>query len=129
MGRLDTEITADAGAVADLAEMVAHYCSCQGVPKQQVFEVRTCLSEALNNVIQHAYGDAEGAIRLQCMITESEISLRISDHAPRAQLRPRAVDGTEDESGRGLHILRNWMDDVRIDARDEGNTLFLVKYR
>ena len=92
--------------------------------------ITMAVDEALANVIRHAYhGSGAGRIELHCCAAEGELEFRSRDTgAPpdRSLICAREV-GCDKIGGLGTHIIRDVMDSVSYEARQEGNWFVAVK--
>ncbi len=88
------------------------------------------LSEALNNVVEHAYAAQPGQIEVSITVETGALICAITDHGlpmPGEQLpagRPPAVSDLDDlpEGGFGWHMIRSLSHDLayrRIEGRNE----------
>lgn len=92
--------------------------------------LRYALIEAVNNCIEHAYQfDPSGEIVITCSVEPERISLRIEDHGKPLEKLPNddAFDPM-DESGRGLKIIRAWVDEFAIEREQEKNITRLAMH-
>lgn len=96
-------------------------------------EVEIALTEAVSNVIRHGYqGDPAGTLELHADTDDTDLVLRIVDHAP-------AFDPTAGEpvdlsqprgGGYGLYLIEAVMDEVTWTRRPDGaNELRLSRRR
>ena len=76
------------------------------------------ISEACANSIEHAYGPEDATIQVRATLVDGMTSVRIRDYG--RWRKPRA--GTR---GRGIPIMREFMDDVSIERAEEGTTVTL----
>ncbi|WP_455567303.1 SpoIIE family protein phosphatase [Streptomyces diastatochromogenes] len=74
------------------------------------------LSEILTNAVQHA----QGPIGLRVRRTDTELTVEVSDPSP--QLPQPRIAAEEEESGRGLQLVRALADDWGVRPTDEGKT-------
>ena len=131
-------IDSDLDDVALLAEAVMAVCA-ERVGEEQAREIELCVVEAVNNAIKHAYhGVAGGEVEVGLRFDERAAVIEVCDRgsampagALEAADRPRTVDvacaAALPESGLGLVILRQLMDEVRYESRPERNVLTLVR--
>lgn len=102
-------------------------------------EINLGLTEALSNVVRHAYDNTAGRISLSCVETEEAWLLTLNDNG--VPIPQERVD-SEDESvfdfdpqdlqslpegGMGLALIRRCFDRVSYQAGRDGNCLSLVK--
>ncbi|WP_186785800.1 PAS domain S-box protein [Streptomyces misionensis] len=78
------------------------------------------LSEILTNAVQHA----EGPVGLRLCRTATDLTVEVGDHSPQLP-RPRHATG-DDESGRGLFLVRTLADSWGVRPTDEGKTTWFT---
>src|SRR5579863_7346317 len=66
-------------AIAPLRHRVADYASAAGFRGEQLDDVRLAVSEALTNVVLHAYADAPGPMHVTAGLVEDELWVLIAD--------------------------------------------------
>ena len=98
-----------------------------------VWALELALTEALANVIHHAYGgDPTQRIDLELQVSPSRTTVTITDSgAPfdPAAYEPAPLD-TPRSGGYGVHLIREVMDEIAASATPDGGTrLRLTKYR
>jgi len=94
------------------------------------FRLRLCLDEAIQNAISHGNEDDPGkTVSVSVFEAEGSWELMVRDQghgfSPRAVPDPRETPGLEGEGGRGLLILKEYMDGLKYF--DGGRTLVLTK--
>jgi len=95
-----------------------------------VQDVELCLTEGLSNVMLHAHKTNQGKmIRFQILIEDTELTIRIFDSGPGFVLDPKAIrlPKTHQNSGRGLFIISQLMDDVLYQKNKGENYLEMKK--
>ncbi|MEM9140446.1 MAG: ATP-binding protein [Pseudomonadota bacterium] len=124
--------------VADLAEKVSDACGTKaGAHADATDMLRLCLAEALNNIVEHAYGGAEGKpIYADVHLKDSSYEVLLIDEGkpmPDGQVPTGEVDFDETdlsalpEGGFGWMLIRNEMDVIEYERRDGCNVLKLGK--
>ncbi len=95
--------------------------------EDELWQIMTAVGEGVANAIEHGYAP-QTLIDIRCGHDERRITIEIKD----------AGGGLSDErvsrplvkseaGGRGLGIMRSVVDEVRLDVRPGGGTLFLSK--
>lgn len=95
---------------------------------EEVDDLKLAVSEAINNLIQHAHGDDE--VRIACdihpdklVITVQDLGEGISDGVAQRTL------GEPKEGGLGVFLIRTLMDDVTYDVDPRtGTRLSMTKH-
>ncbi|MEU5293771.1 PAS domain S-box protein [Streptomyces umbrinus] len=83
-------------------------------------DARLLLSEILTNAVQHA----QGPLGLHLCRTATELTVEVSDHSPHLP-QPRLA-AEDDESGRGLILVRALADTWGVRPTDEGKTTWFT---
>jgi anti-sigma regulatory factor (Ser/Thr protein kinase) len=76
----------------------------------------TAVSEASTNAIEHAYGPAGGTISIAGSSKDDVIEMRVRDTG---SWRGSSRGGR----GNGLRLIRGLMDEVTVEASDEGTAV------
>jgi anti-sigma regulatory factor (Ser/Thr protein kinase) len=129
VNKLTIQIDCDASCVALAAECVRAYCNHHCVDESTLFQIVTCVMEALNNVIEHAAYERPGErIYVVCMIVKNQVIVQMIDRGgPMRETPPLAAPGLNAEHGRGWLIMRGWMDAIIYRRRRGENFLQLRK--
>jgi serine/threonine-protein kinase RsbW len=106
---LDRTITADPMQVALLRKDLRGWLISHGVDAQSCQAVLLATSEAAGNAVEHGCRDNPlGLVEVAASIDDDAIEVRVADQG---QWRTSQADVTR---GRGLRLIRQVMDDVRI---------------
>lgn len=101
---------------------------------EEVGDIKTAVSEAVTNVIVHAYPDSIGRVMLRLRLFEGnllEITVRdwgvgISDLEKARE--PMFTTGGAERSGMGFTIMESFMDNMRVKtAVNKGTTVTMRK--
>lgn len=124
---LETQIPADADSVAHIVELIERFLLCHKVEEEDRFRCSVCLSEVLNNVVEHGYENEPGnSIELGCSIQDAVIEIQVIDHS-RIEFKvpdPDLPEG-DTEDGRGWHIIKSWARKIEIKRTESGNQLIM----
>ena len=120
-------------AVADARRWATERIRAARLGEAVIFSVELALSEALTNVIRHAYGgDENQEVRLSLVIDDEKLSLTIRDFGKKfdpISYIPPDLD-VPAEGGYGVYLIHELMDQVIYDTSlPEGTRLSLIKYR
>ena len=128
----ETEIASEHAAGSRVVEAVLEQLQIYQWCEQDCFAIQLCLEEALVNAIRHGNGlDTSKCVRVTCKLSSRRFYIKITDEGE--GFNPEAVpDPTEDEyldrdCGRGVHLMRNFMTEVRYNAA--GNSVVMEKIR
>jgi serine/threonine-protein kinase RsbW len=96
------------------------------------FAVKLALEESLVNAVKHGNQfDPCRVVRVQYSIDESKLTISIRDEGrgfdPTCVPDPTAAENLTRPCGRGIMLMRAYMDDVIYSAK--GNEITLVKHR
>ncbi|EAQ80076.1 putative anti-sigma regulatory factor (serine/threonine protein kinase) [Blastopirellula marina DSM 3645] len=97
-----------------------------------VFGIHLAAEEAIVNAIKHgnAY-NPEKNVQIEMNVGADRVSLRITDEGPGFNPvevpDPTEEENLENESGRGVMLIKAYMTDVRYN--DRGNSVFMEKVR
>ncbi|MEJ5260472.1 MAG: ATP-binding protein [Anaerohalosphaeraceae bacterium] len=104
----------------------------KGFDEEDLFAIHLALEEAFVNAIQHGnQGDPSKKIHVEYCISPSRFEISIADEGP--GFRPDALpDPREPEnlykcSGRGVLLIRSFMDQVQYNSK--GNQVRMVKFK
>lgn len=127
-------ITSDYGNVIEVNQRIREYLSGENLEEHLCNAVEICLTEALNNVIKHSYsGDNTKSIEINIKKDSKFLEIEIVDAgSPRKNLTIKELDfDPEDidnlpESGMGLFIIKQLMDELNYNSK-EGKNYFILK--
>ena len=77
-------------------------------------------SEACANAVEHAYGPGDETILLRAALVDGVATVTVRDRGGWREARG-------ENRGRGIPVMREFMDDVTIDARDDGTRVDLQR--
>ena len=129
MLRLD--LARDLRRVRTAAERVQKFLKSHGCDDGARADCELAVVEGCNNAIKHAYPDSlPGAVLLEVVLHEEQIEMRIIDHGP-GFVWPEQINlpDPQNESGRGLYLIRILMDYVAYVRGPTQNVLVLRKRR
>lgn len=134
MKEFEINILSDYDNVAQVNDAVRDFLSNQGVESYILNAFDICLTEALNNIIKHAYKEENGReiivkLRKDTKVVEVEIidegQPRTKFEIPNLDFDPQDINNLP-ESGMGLFIMNQLMDELKYENRD-GKNYFLLK--
>lgn len=95
-----------------------------GVERACVADIELAVTEACTNVLKHAEDNSD-AYEVTVEIAETDCTIRVIDSGagfdPAEKGREEALVGAE--SGRGIHLMRALVDNVRFISRPEEGTI------
>lgn len=111
--------------VAPIARSFLHrFCDEYGLTNSQRFSLITAVGEAVANAVEHAYrGEPPGQVILRTNVDDDTISVEVEDHG---RWRPFM---RREERGRGIVLMHELMDHVRITSAQNKTILTLIMNR
>ncbi len=111
--------------VAPIVRSFLHrFCDEYALSNSQRFSLITAVGEAVANAVEHAYrGDAPGELIMRTEVDNETVSVEIEDHG---RWRPFM---RREERGRGIVLMHELMDHVRITSAQNKTVIRLVMNR
>ncbi|MBE6807830.1 MAG: anti-sigma F factor [Ruminococcaceae bacterium] len=113
---------------------VAAFLSQLDPTVDELADLRTAVSEAVTNVIVHAYPERIGTVTLTMKLYENgQVQIQIRDRGigiPNVEeaVRPLYTTGGEDRSGLGFTVMEAFADRLRVHSQPgKGTTVTLYK--
>ncbi len=128
---------ADAGQSPRIREDLRRWMDASGVVADVAHGVVLAVSEAIDNVVAHAYPDAaaagSGTIDLTMYLDENDVVVTVADHGlwaepPSTDLEHDATDRPATH-GRGIILMNTHVDEVAIRHDREGTSVLLRSRR
>jgi serine phosphatase RsbU (regulator of sigma subunit)/anti-sigma regulatory factor (Ser/Thr protein kinase)/tetratricopeptide (TPR) repeat protein len=120
------------GELRDFVTKVGHR---HGFSERVINAFKLSIDEAATNIIKHAYRDWEGSITIRAIVKKNSLTIVLIDQGkyfdPRQVSDPdlqRYVDIGK-KGGLGIFIMRRLLDEIDYRKTEEGNELWMVKYR
>ena len=106
-------------AARNLEEQVLREVARHGYPAASEFAIRLALEEGLNNAIRHGNGfDPHKVIEVVYDVDDRQAVITITDQGrgfdPRQVPDPTADENLEKPCGRGIMLMRAYMDEVQF---------------
>lgn len=119
-----TEIAVE--VVRDLVQRLEE----NGWHSRDVFGIHMAMEEALMNAIKHGNArDSKKMVQVEIKVTKDEFYSRITDEGDGFNLEavpdPTADENLEKTSGRGVMLIKNFVD--KVTYNDKGNSIELFK--
>jgi len=123
-----SSIVAARRAAGDVQAFLAQH----GLDEAEQFAWELCIAEAAKNAVQYARNEEkETPLHIEVRLHPRIVEARVTDHTEGFDLAswPACLPPNENESGRGLFLMRIYMDKVKYVPGDGANTLVLQKAR
>jgi len=115
-------------AVANAAAAATHFAQSCGVGEQTAFGIETAVREAVTNAVVHGNKEDEGKtveVIFNCL--EHRVEIEVKDQGegfdPNGIPDPTTAENILKTSGRGIFLMRAFMDDINWSPRSEGGTI------
>jgi len=115
---LEVEVPAEAEQLATVRYLIRRWVAAQGGTDDDCAAFAIAVTEACANAVEHAYGPGEAMIDLGAALVDAEATVTVRDRG--GWREPRGGN-----RGRGIPVMKEFMDDVAIDAGDDGTTVEL----
>jgi serine phosphatase RsbU (regulator of sigma subunit)/anti-sigma regulatory factor (Ser/Thr protein kinase)/tetratricopeptide (TPR) repeat protein len=121
--------------LGELRDFVTKVGRRHGFSERVINAFKLSIDEAATNIIKHAYRDWEGSITIRAIVKKSSLTIVLVDQGkyfdPRQVSDPdlqRYVDIGK-KGGLGIFIMRRLLDEIDYHKTEEGNELWMIKYR
>lgn len=101
----------------------------------EIEEIKVAISEAVTNVVVHAYppDTATGEVTVKTEISENGLRVTVSDHGVGIQDLEQALQNgyssDPERLGMGFYFMEELMDEVEVQSRPGAGTSVLLKRR
>ena len=124
-------IPSDLTAAREVEKRVSDQVARYSYDEAARFAIKLAVEEGLNNAIKHGNRfDPTKMVEVQYEINENRVSVTITDEGPGFDPAdvpdPTADENLEKPCGRGIMLMRAYMDEVRYN--DIGNQVYFVKH-
>lgn len=115
---LEVEVPAEAEQLATVRYLIRRWVAAQGGTDDDCAAFAIAVTEACANAVEHAYGPGEAMIDLGAALVDAEATVTVRDRG--GWREPRGGN-----RGRGIPVMKEFMDDVVIDTGDGGTKVEL----
>jgi anti-anti-sigma factor len=116
---LELRFPARPEALSEVRHSLERWLDQNGATADEVMSILLASGEACANAIEHAYGPADGEVRIAAVVDSGTVELSVRDSGrwrpPRGQDR-----------GRGVDMMHALMDDVTVAHEEAGTTVQLA---
>jgi anti-sigma regulatory factor (Ser/Thr protein kinase)/putative methionine-R-sulfoxide reductase with GAF domain len=117
---LEVEVPAEAEQLATIRHLIRRWVTANDGTDDDCAAFAIAVTEACANSVEHAYGPGDASVQVRAALMDGEATVTIRDRG-----RWRTPGG--DNRGRGIPLMREFMDDVVIDPGDDGTTVELSR--
>lgn len=115
---LEVEVPAEADQLATVRHLIRRWVTVNDGTDDDCAAFAIAVSEACANVVEHAYGPVDASMSLRARLSDEVATVVVRD-------RGRWRESSRGNRGRGIPVMREFMDDVSIETGDEGTTVEL----
>jgi anti-sigma regulatory factor (Ser/Thr protein kinase) len=115
---MEVDVPAEAVQLATVRHLIRRWVAAHGGTDDDCAAFAIAVTEACANAVEHAYGPGDANIRLRAALGSGEATVTISDRGDWRE--PRG-----ENRGRGIPVMKEFMDDVAIETGDRGTTVEL----
>jgi anti-sigma regulatory factor (Ser/Thr protein kinase) len=116
--RLELRVAAVPDSLASMRRSLRSWMLAVGADEDLTYDVLVAVGEAAANAVEHAYGPVDDEFVVAAEREGEDAVFSVADSG-----RWRSSRGSN--RGRGLTLMRELMDDVRVDSDDEGTVVTL----
>ncbi|NLC52631.1 MAG: anti-sigma F factor [Firmicutes bacterium] len=112
--------------------IVASFAAQLDFTLNELEEIRVATSEAVSNCVIHAYPDHHGEVRLELMIKDETLMIKVIDEGCGIQdldlAKTPAYSTDPERMGLGLVFMESFMDEMNIESQlQKGTQVLMVK--
>ncbi len=128
--RMDLRIPSDPAEARRVQDEIEQLLKDYRCGEREIFGIKLALEEALVNAIKHGNQmDRSKKVHILCQVSHERIEVHIADEGPGFDPGdvpdPTAVENLERPCGRGLWLMRHYMNEVSFSER--GNSVRMCK--
>ena len=132
---IDFSLPSNPGNDREAMDRVAVAAQALQLPESQLSRLKTAVSEATMNAIEHGNGnDPDLPVTIQLLERPNEVAVRITDcgPGPSGDIDPEEpdleakLDGLQTPRGWGLFLIKNMVDELHVFGDDRSHTLELI---
>lgn len=129
---VEVTIASDYAEARGIQSLIADALRASGYTEHDIFAIMLALEEALVNAIKHGNQlDLDKHVSVSYTVTAERVDIWITDEGPGFNPDevpdPTAIENIERPCGRGLLLMRGFMNGVHYNAK--GNTVHMWKMK
>ena len=128
-------ISSSTNNLAEVRNFVEMQGADVGLDVKEISHISLAVDEACTNIIKHAYNNSVNEkIKIKIKTNKNKFSVTITDNGhhfdPSLIGEPNIVKSQKQKKGGGLgmFLMKKLMDEVKYNAKKNGNELILIKY-
>jgi anti-sigma regulatory factor (Ser/Thr protein kinase) len=107
-------------------EMLSGVAEAVTLENSDLYDIRTAVTEACNNVVLHAYEGQEGPMEVDLRVSPDEVEVVVRDHG--VGIRPRIRSAGESALGIGLPLIQALVHSVEFSDANGGGTEVRMRF-
>jgi anti-anti-sigma factor len=120
LDRLDITLPAEPASLALVRQALARLCMARRVEEDRALGLIVATGEAVNNVVEHAYGARSGTVSVRARVEADMLRVEVQDRG--CWRTPR----TQERGGFGRDIMRALVDAAEWETTPEGTRVRLM---
>jgi len=125
-------VSSDPNAIVDVYKGLAECLHASNFSDEDIFAVHLAIEEAFINAVKHGNKMEPGkAVKIDYMVEHDKIEICMTDEGPGFDPivipDPRYGDNLYKPAGRGMLLMRSFMDVVEYSER--GNSVRMIRYK
>jgi len=125
------EIPSDPNNLITIEEFVNYFCKDLDLSEEKLGNILLAVTEAATNAIKHANkGDINKKVYIDAFVEGSNLIIKVKDEGngfdPESIPDPTEPENLLKDSGRGVYLLRCYMDDLEYKKTPTGMELILT---
>ncbi|HEY4622701.1 MAG TPA: anti-sigma B factor RsbW [Solibacillus sp.] len=134
---IEIRVPAKPQYVSVIRLMVSGLAVRVGFTYDEIEDLKIAASEAVTNVVHHAYKGDSGEVVIGCALFENKIEIMVADYGVSfnfEEVKSKIGPYREDENvallregGLGIYLMETLMDEVQLN-NEGGVTVFMTKY-
>jgi serine/threonine-protein kinase RsbW len=125
-------VESTSSAVGSVCESILSGLKSHSFGEEDIFAVHLALEEAFINAVKHGNRmNASKEVKIEYLVALDRVEVTVTDGGqgfdPDAVPDPRYGENLYKPEGRGLFLMRSYMDVVKFNER--GNSVHMVKYK
>lgn len=125
---IQMRIPADPRYVSTVRRAVQSIARSLGFSEETVLEIEVSIAEALANAVEHGSPQqCRNAIIVVCKIGDARLTIDVRDEGPGFRAPECCDEETLSERGRGLRMIYQLMDKVKVSSSTRGSRISMIK--
>ena len=125
------EIPSDPNNLITIEEFVNYFCKDLDLSEEKLGNILLAVTEAATNAIKHANkGDINKKVYIDAFVEGSNLIIKVKDEGngfdPESIPDPTEPENLLKDSGRGVYLMRFYMDDLEYKKTPTGMELILT---